>query len=468
MLDFAIFAVCFVIFLLVLVFYLYPGSSKQTTIPGLDPSDPKEGNAGDIVLAGGLQEFLMSLHKTHGPIASFWMGTKLVVSLGSVDLFKAQAQIFDKPADLLELYRGLAGTSSILFANGVEARKRRQNIDKLLIENLNTLFPQILQLCKEVVDRWEQLPSDQHVPTYQYMYALCMKTCTRMLFGHYFFDDKNVLEFSRAFEPCMTELEEMSNGTLADAESPRRKTFDEAAKKMRTILAKSLREHKSRKASTGSTPLLVDVLSGSGMSDDQAIDDCVTFVIKYYTLIQAMTWSIYFLATHPDLQDRIAKEADELMSTETELTPEQFLKVRSVQTAIKETLRTSIVEPWTARFQDIDVEIGGHIIPKKTPVIQALGVIMHSEQYWKLPQRFDASRFEDGKGAPAETFCPFGFAGKRQCPGRDLAMLQMSVFIVTLCRRLKLQLVENQVVTPTYTVVTKPEDEVWLLLSKRR
>lgn len=467
MLDFAIFAVCFVVFLLVLVFYLYPGSSKQTTIPGVDPSDPKEGNVGDIVLAGGIQHFLVDLHKTHGPIASFWIGTKLVVSLGTVDLLKAQAQVFDKPADLLELCRSLVGTNSILFANGIEARKRRQQIDKVLTGDLSALFPQLRKLCNEVVDHWAELPSDQHVPIYKYMYALCMKTCTRLLFGNYFFSDENVFEFSRVFEPCMIELEEMSKGTLSNADGPRAKTFEEAAKKMRAMLTAALQERKAAKAKDAST-LLIDVVSGSDVSEDQAIDDCVTFTMKYYSLISAMTWALYFLATHPELQKSIAREADEAMSADAPLTPEDFLKVKTVQLAIQETLRTAVVEPWTARIQDIDVEIGGHVIPKRTPVIHALGLVMHCEGHWKVPHRFDVGRFERDDDRPAEAFCPFGFAGKRHCPGRDLAILQMAVFLVTVCRRLRLGLVENQVVKPTYAVVTKPEDEVWLLLSRRR
>ncbi|CAN7996942.1 unnamed protein product [Ixodes hexagonus] len=483
MLDFAIFAVCFVVFLLMLVVYLYPGSSKQTTIPGIDPSDPKEGNVGDIVQAGGLQNFLLSLHKEHGPITSFWMGTKLVISIGDAELFKAQAHIFDKPADLFELYRDLVGADSILFSNGAEAREKRRRLDDVLTgDHIDDFVAPLQKMCKEVVDRWESLPAEEHVPIYQYMYALCIKTCTRLLFGDYFFDDKHVLEFSRAFELCIKELEEMASGMVPDPDSPRTKKYEEAAKKMRSLLKQALEKRSQSKQDGGVQETLADVLANSSASDKEALDDCVTFALKSYSLVSAMTWALYFLATHTDVQDAIAKEADKLMSKGTPLKLQDFLQLGHLQKTIKETLRTATIEPWTARCQDVDVEIAGHIIPKKarlghmftsgarflstTPVIQALGVVLHKEDHWKVPNRFDSSRFDEE--FPELAYCPFGFAGKRTCPGKDLSLLHMSVFLVTLCHRLKLRLIQDQVVTPTFALVTKTDDEVWLTLERRK
>uniref|UniRef100_L7LXK3 Putative cytochrome p450 family 20 subfamily protein a polypeptide 1 n=1 Tax=Rhipicephalus pulchellus TaxID=72859 RepID=L7LXK3_RHIPC len=463
MLDFAIFAVSFVVFLLALVLYLYPSSAKQTTIPGLEPSDKKEGNVGDIVQAGGLQNFLISLHKEHGPIASFWIGTKLVVSIGKADLFKTQAHVFDKPAELFVLYRDVMGTGSIFFANGAEARKRRRLIDEVLTgKSLDKFLEPIEKLCSEVVMHLKDTPDDEHVPVYQYMYALCMKISTRLLFGEYFFNDMEVLKFSRNFELCIKELEEIANGVVLDSNSPRTKKYEEAAKEMRTLLAKALQKCKAG----GDKALLANVLNDASVPEEQAVDDCVTFAIKGYSLVSAMTWMLYFLATHPELQDTIAKEVKETVDKTKGLSCQALLSMKSLQNSIKETLRTATIEPWAARCQDVDIDIAGHIIPKKTPVIQALGVVLHEQENWKVPQRFDASRFED---APEDqlAFCPFGFAGKRQCPGQDLSILVMGVFLATLCPVLKLHFVPDQVVTPMSALITRPQDEVWVTLKKR-
>lgn len=463
MLDFAIFAVCFVVFLLALVLYLYPSSAKQTTIPGLEPSDKKEGNVGDIVQAGGLQNFLISLHKEHGPLASFWIGTKLVVSIGKAELFKTQSHVFDKPAELFVLYRDVMGTGSIFFTNGAEARKRRRLIDEVLTgKSLDKFLGPIEKLCSEAVMRLRDTPEDEHVPLYQYMYALCMKISTRLLFGEYFFNDMEVLKFSRHFELCIKELEEIASGMVPDSNSPRTKKYEEATKEMRALLVKALQKCKAG----GDKSLLANVLNNASVPEEQAVDDCVTFAIKGYSLVSAMTWMLYFLATHPELQDTIAQEVEETIDKAKVVSCQDILSMKSLQNTIKETLRTATVEPWAARCQDVDIDIAGHIIPKKTPVIQALGVVLHEQENWKVPQRFDASRFED---APRDqlAYCPFGFAGKRQCPGQDLSVLVMAVFLATLCPVLTLVSVPDQVVTPTSALITRPQDEVWVTLKKR-
>lgn len=44
----------------------------------------RDGNLQDIVARGSLHQFLVSLHQEFGPVASFWFGSRPVVSLGSL------------------------------------------------------------------------------------------------------------------------------------------------------------------------------------------------------------------------------------------------------------------------------------------------------------------------------------------------------------------------------------------------
>ncbi|KAH8041201.1 hypothetical protein HPB51_013861 [Rhipicephalus microplus] len=363
--------------------------------------DILEGNVGDIVQAGGLQNFLISLHKGTGPIASFWIGTKLVVSIGKADLFKTQSHVFDKPAELFMLYRDVMGAGSIFFANGAEARKRRKLIDEVLRGKSLDRF--LGSIEKAMIMHLKDTPDDEHVPVYKYMYALCMKISTRLLFGEYFFNDMEVLKFSRNFELCIKELEEIANGVVLDSNSPRTKKYEEAAKEMRMLLTKALQKCKAG----GDKALLANVLNDASVPEEQAVDDCVTFAIKGYSLVSAMTWMLYFLATHPELQDSIANEVKE---------------------AVDKTKGLSC---------------------------QAL-----------LSMKFDASRFEDAPEDPL-AFCPFGFAGKRQCPGQDLSILVMGVFLATLCPVLKFHFVPDQVITPMSALITRPQDEVWVTIKRR-
>ena len=53
------------------------------------------------------------------------------------------------------------------------------------------------------------------------------------------------------------------------------------------------------------------------------------------------------------------------------------------------------------------------------------------------------------------------------CPGQKFAYAEATVCLVTLLRKFKLDLVEGQVVTPAHGLVTHPEEEIWVTLSKR-
>lgn len=66
----------------------------------------RDGNLSDIIRAGSLHEFLVGLHKQYGPIASFWMGEQLIISIASPTLFKQHISVFDRPGIIL-----IAGSS---------------------------------------------------------------------------------------------------------------------------------------------------------------------------------------------------------------------------------------------------------------------------------------------------------------------------------------------------------------------
>ena len=88
---------------------------------------------------------------------------------------------------------------------------------------------------------------------------------------------------------------------------------------------------------------------------------------------------------------------------------------------------------------------------------------------WFFFHRFDPDRFskENSMHRSHYWFSVFGFAGKRVCPGQKFAYAEAAVCLVTLLRKFKVQLIEGQVVKPSHGLVTHPEEEIWVKLSKR-
>ncbi len=86
-----------------------------------------------------------------------------------------------------------------------------------------------------------------------------------------------------------------------------------------------------------------------------------------------------------------------------------------------------------------------------------------------LAIRFDPERFsnEEVKKRHPMAFQPFGFAGKRKCPGYRFSYAEVAVVLSVLLRRFKIHLVDGQIVEPEHSLVTQPKEEIWITVTKR-
>lgn len=215
--------------------------------------------------------------------------------------------------------------------------------------------------------------------------------------------------------------------------------------------------------------LLADVLIDSSNDEEKLLHDAVTFTAAgSHTTGSLLTWALYFLSTNPDVQEKVYSEITTVIGIN-DVDSESAKELIYLHKVINETIRCAVIIPWTARYRDDDSELGGFKIPAKTSVMHALGVSLQSEKYFSNPKRFDPDRFseENIKSRPAYAFQPYGFAGKRMCPGYNLANIGAIVLLVNILKKFRLKLVDGQVVTPKFGIVTYPSDEIWITLQKR-
>lgn len=475
---FAIVAVTFVVSLIIAALYLYPGSKKPTNVPGLEPTSEEDGNLGDIGRVGSLHEFLLDLHKQFGPIASFWWGRTYTVSIASANLFKEHQHVFDRPMVLFEEFIPLIGIKCIQYANGTEGRARRHLYDKVLTHDaVKRYFLQFQEVADTLATKWEGFEKEKsHVPLCQYMSTFALKTVLLALFGNQMKDDQEVLKFERQYAVVWAEME---HRLTEPATETREKSFQESLlqnklvdcidkKNLNAVLRDIVKNRKAHPPEHGEELMLDLILD---YSDDEEYQDCEALVFTiggFHTTGNLLAWALYFIASHPDVDKKVYEEIQTVLGDE-DVDHTNMASLVYLRQVIDETLRCAIIAPWTGRFQDVDSELGGYKIPKNTPVIHALGVAAKDENAWPLPDRFDPDRFSKKNSAHRSHywFSPFGGAGKRVCPGQKFAYAEAAVCLVTLLRKFKLHLVEGQVVTPAHGLVTHPEEEIWVTLSKR-
>lgn len=205
MLDFAIFAVTFLLALVGAVLYLYPASRQAAGIPGITPTEEKDGNLPDIVNSGSLHEFLVNLHERYGPVVSFWFGRRLVVSLGTVDVLKQHinpnktSDPFETMLKSLLRYQSDSGNMS-------ENHMRKKLYENGVTNSLQSNFALLLKLSEELLDKWLAYPESQHVPLCQHMLGFAMKSVTQMVMGSTFEDEQEVIRFQKNHGTVWSEI----------------------------------------------------------------------------------------------------------------------------------------------------------------------------------------------------------------------------------------------------------------------
>ncbi|GAB1599243.1 cytochrome P450 20A1-like [Argonauta hians] len=459
MLDFVIFAVFFVVTLIISIIYLYPGSKRSTTILGLEPSSKQDGNLADIIRSGSLHEFLINIHKQYGSITSFWMSNYQIISQASPELFKNQKKIVDRSSEVFLLFQPLLGSDSLL--NGDEAGKhRRIKYTKSLSENSMKIHSTIIaKIADELLTKWSTM-SDQHIPAEEHMMALAIKYQVLSTFGDSFKDSMGIFTLRRNFDTCWYEIQRCLQD-LAEPESHRIQAFKDAREFVEKYLQDAVTTCRNKESTSSENSLLIHYLLKSDATDSDIVMDLFTLMMfDFHTLGCLLTWLLYFLATHSDVQTKLTKEVQTLKDDE--ITPENLKKLKYLKQVLDETHRCAVLIEWSAYTQSFDGELEGHKIPKNTPILHAIDVLMQEEKYWPLPTQFDPERFSAEKAKSSLVFQPFDVYTKNGDPKRALLYMCASVCISKILKKFRLGLVKGQVVTPVYGLVTKPDDEIWI------
>lgn len=177
---------------------------------------------------------------------------------------------------------------------------------------------------------------------------------------------------------------------------------------------------------------------GGAMTDRQVRDEAVNLLLGgNETTATALTWAAYLLAQHPDVQDQVAQEVQDVLDGG-RAGAEHASALRLTTAALKEAMRLYPPVYILTREAVEPTEIGGYLIPKGANVV-LLPAIMHRDERWfERPDDFCPERFlADENEQQRRPYIPFG-AGPRACIGAGFAMLEGVLVLATLLARCRL------------------------------
>ncbi|XP_077557447.1 cytochrome P450 4C1-like [Haemaphysalis longicornis] len=156
------------------------------------------------------------------------------------------------------------------------------------------------------------------------------------------------------------------------------------------------------------------------------------------TSAQTLTWTLFALAIHPDIQRNVHEELDKVFKPDSgnSVTKRDVANLPYLDRVLKETMRVFSIVPWVGRSLTEPLKVGKYTIPEGCTCYVFMYGIHRDPAHYRDPEVFDPDRFLRGEGSHSHPFAyvPFS-AGPRNCIGQKFAMLEVKVLLAKVLRR---------------------------------
>ena len=205
-----------------------------------------------------------------------------------------------------------------------------------------------------------------------------------------------------------------------------------------------------------------------GMTDQQLRDEAVTIVLAgHETTANALSWTWYLLAQHPEVEARLHEELDRVLGGRAP-TSDDLRQLPYAEMVIKESMRLYPPIPSIARLAMEDTVIGGYPVPKGMIISMAPHVIHRDARWYPEPDAFQPERWtrDFEKSLPKCAYLPFS-TGPRICIGNSFAMMEAVLVLATIAQRYQLAMLPGQPITPHATLTLRPHPNLQMTLAAR-
>ena len=137
----------------------------------------------------------------------------------------------------------------------------------------------------------------------------------------------------------------------------------------------------------------VDDETGQGMDEEELFAQVFLFLFAgHETSSVALSWILYFLAQHPDVQQKLRHEVKESLNG-VEGTWETYESMTYLTAVVNEALRLRPPAAVYRRKVIRDDDILGYNIPADSVIVISPYVLHRKPEYWSDPETFNPDRF---------------------------------------------------------------------------
>jgi cytochrome P450 len=407
---------------------------------------------GGLPVVGNLLDFMkdmasfpLTLAREHGDLVQFSLGRRKVVLVSRPDWI---ADILVTHARKFIKSRGLQ-RAKLLLGNGLLTSEGSDHLRQRRLVQQAFLRSRMDHYCQQMIDSteafWPTAPEGE-IDVTREMNRLTLEIVGKTLF------DADVASQAQEVRAALSSVLSvfpwvmMPFGELLDRlpVGPARE-FREARRVLDAILFKLIddrRQHPSDRGDLLSMLLMAtDEADGGGMSNQQLRDELMTiFLAGHETTANAMSWTWWLLARHPEVEARLHRELDDVLGQRA-LTPADVDRLPYTRRVLSESMRLQPPAFLLGRQCTEPYRIGEYGFPAKSGFFMSPYVSHRDPRYFPDPERFDPDRFlpEVAELRPKFSYYPFG-GGNRVCVGERFAWSEGILLLASLARRWRFEL----------------------------
>ncbi|XP_072934981.1 cytochrome P450 4C1-like [Epargyreus clarus] len=189
----------------------------------------------------------------------------------------------------------------------------------------------------------------------------------------------------------------------------------------------------------------IDMLLENGVFTDLEVKEEVdTFIAAgHETTATLLVFILVLIGSFPEVQDKIIAEFEKIFEnrdTDGDLTRQDLSRLQYLEAVIKETLRYYSLVPFVLRRLDRDITLKNYTLPAGNSCM-LLYYALHRHPMWgPEADEFKPERWFDSASLPDNPNAFAGFSmGKRNCIGRNFAMMTLKTIVVHLLRNYRIR-----------------------------
>ena len=410
----------------------------KTSLPPGPSDDPPGSNL--YAMRRDPLEFFSRLAREYGDIVRFRLGDHPhdLYLLNHPDYIRevlvAQDRSFSKWFSV-ERIKEVLGDGLFVSEGEVHMRQRRLAQPFFHRERIASYAEQMSALAVRLRARWQ---AEAAVDVCSEMNWLAMMIVASTLFG------ANIEHEAEEIRDALSEiLDQFERSVLPAAD---RADFENALGRLDAAVYRIIQERRATGEDRGdllSMLLLAqDEDDGGRMTDLQVRDEAMTiFLAGHETSANAMAWSWYLLAQHPEVEARFHAELDAVLkgrAPRMDDVPSLPVTGRIFSEALR------MYPPlWAIGRRALeDCEIGGYPILKGSVVLLSSYVTQRDARWFPEPTKFDPERWTPEARATRPKFSYFPFsAGSRACLGEAFASMEGVLCLAALAQKWRLEIV---------------------------